>query len=59
MKYALKVHFDERTWVYVSEGLGDDMRVWTTDSLEEAQRYRNFWVREGHETGIEIVEYQP
>lgn len=56
MKYALKVWFDT-SWLYVSEGPVDDMRVWTTTSLEEAQRYRNFWIREGHDDKIEVVEY--
>lgn len=54
MKYAIKV--DD---TFVSEGPIDDMRVWTTETLEEAERYKNFWVREGYEGNIEIVEYQP
>ena len=54
MRYAIKV--DD---IFVSEGPIDDMRVWTTESLDEAERYRNFWLREGYEDPIEIVEYQP
>lgn len=56
MKYALKVWFDTK-WLYVSEGPIDDMRVWTTTSLEEAERYRKLWVKEGHDDKIEVVEY--
>lgn len=59
MKYAIKVHLDENTWVYVSEGPVDDMRVWTTESLKEAEAYRQIWVVGDHEEAIEIVEYQP
>ena len=58
MKYALKVITPDCE-IFVSEGPVDDMRVWTTDSLEDAQRYRDFWLREGYEDSIEIVEYQP
>ena len=57
MKYALKVHLDENTWLYVSEGPVDNMRVWTTESLEIAEDYRKVWVVDGHEEAIEIVEY--
>lgn len=59
MKYALKVHLDADTWLYVSEGPVDNMRAWTTESLEEAEEYRKVWIVEGHEEAIEIVEYQP
>lgn len=58
MKYALKVHLDENTWLYVSEGPVDDMRAWTTESLEEAEAYRQVWLVDDHEEAIEIVEYQ-
>jgi len=57
MKYALKVITD-RGDIFVSEGPIDDMRAWTTESLEEAERYKAFWLREGYEDPIEIVEYQ-
>ena len=59
MKYAIKVHLDENTWLYVSEGPVDDMRVWTTESLEESEAYRQIWGVAGNEEAIEIVEYQP
>ena len=59
MKYALKVLIEPDTWLYMSEGPVDNMRVWTTETFEEAERYKNFWIREGYEDNIEIVEYQP
>lgn len=58
MKYAIKVWFDS-TWHYVQEGPVDNMRVWTTTSLEEAKKYRALWIREGHNDKIEVVEYNP
>jgi hypothetical protein len=57
MKYALKVWFDD-SWVYVSEGPFDNLRVSTTEDLEEARAWRDTWIREGQEK-VEIVEYQP
>ena len=59
MKYALKVHLDADTWLYVSEGPIDDLRVWTTQSLDKAEAYRQMWLVEGNEEAIEIVEYKP
>jgi len=59
VKYALKVILLDGGHIFVSEGPVDDMRVWTADSFEEAERYKNFWLREGHEDSMEIVEYQP
>jgi hypothetical protein len=58
MKYAIKVHLDENTWLYVSDGPVDNMRPWTTESLEEAEAYRQLWLVEDNEETIEIVEYQ-
>ena len=58
MKYALKVSTPDGD-IFVSEGPVDDMRVWTTETFEEAERYKNFWLREGYEDTIDIVEYQP
>ena len=55
-KYAIKVCFDD-SCLYVSEGTFDNLRVLTTDSLEEANEWRNTWIREGHEGKVEIVEY--
>jgi hypothetical protein len=59
MKYALKVNMDATTWLYVSEGPVDDMRPWTTDSLEKAEAYRQIWVLDGYDEAIEVVEYEP
>lgn len=56
MKYAIKVWFDD-SWLYVSEGTFDNLRVMTTESLEEANEWRNMWVSEGHEGRAEVVEY--
>jgi hypothetical protein len=58
MKYAIKVSTPDGD-IFVSEGPVDDMRVWTTEVFEEAERYKNFWIREGYEGNIDIVEYQP
>jgi hypothetical protein len=59
MKYAIKVYLPDNSWVYVSEGPVDEMRVWTTDSREKAEAYRQVWVIDGNEEEVEIVEYQP
>jgi hypothetical protein len=58
MKYAIKVHLDDNTWLYVSDGPVDNMRPWTTELLEEAEAYRQLWLVEDNEETIEIVEYQ-
>jgi len=58
MKYAIKVYLPDNGWVYVSEGPVDEMRVWTTDSLEKAEEYLKVWVFAVREK-VEIVEYQP
>lgn len=54
-KYAIKVWFDD-AWVYVSEGTFDNLRVMTTGSYEEAQQWRDLWIRDGQEK-VEVVEY--
>lgn len=56
-KYAIKVWFDD-SWLYVSEGTFDNLRVMTTESLEEAKVWRDVWIREGHDGKVEIVEWK-
>lgn len=55
MKYALKVWFDD-SWLYISEGPIDDLRVMTTESYEEALEWRSLWIKNGQEK-VEVVEY--
>lgn len=57
-KYAIRVWFGD-SFLYVSEGPIDDLRVFLLDTLEEAVAYANEWSIAGHEEMVEIVEYQP
>ena len=56
IKYAIKVLFTD-SWLQVSEGPIDNLRVMTLETLEEAQEWKKIWVKEGHEERVEIVEY--
>lgn len=56
MKYAIKVWFDD-SWLLVSEGPVDNLRVMTTESLEEANSWRNLWIRDG-QNKVEVIEYE-
>lgn len=54
-KYAIKVWFDD-SWLYVSEGPFEDLRVMTTTDYEQALEWRSLWIKDGQER-VEVVEY--
>lgn len=54
--YGLRVRMDDG-WLYVMEGPTDNMRVMTTESLEEAEGWAEIWRNEGYEDCVEVVEY--
>lgn len=59
MKYAIRIWFPDRTFLYVSEGPIDDLRVFLADTFEEANTYAEEWRLAGHEEVVEVVEYNP
>jgi hypothetical protein len=53
MKYAVKVKFGDGDWLYVSEGLLDNLRVALFDTIEQAQEYADLF----NDEAAEVVEY--